>query len=106
MLSNLKRRAKYYEWFTSATVLLIQDSLEKQLQRLESKLQKQDGHQREWLEAKLSMQCEQMKERSEQLEAMLEDHSGKQREQFQEGVRQLSECHKVFTVYCTMVTLT
>jgi len=88
------------------TVLLIQDSLEKQLQQLESKLQKQDGHQREWLEAKLSMQCEQMKERSEQLEAVLEDHSGKQREQFQEGVRQLSECHKVYTVYCAMVTLT
>jgi len=30
-------------------------------------------------------------------------HSEKQSEQFQEAVRQLSEGHKVYTVYCTII---
>ena len=66
---------------------LIQESLEKQLQkqnqRLEAKLQERN----EQLEAKL-------KEQNEQFKNQLKEHS----EQFQEAVRQLSECRKVHTV--------
>ena len=46
--------------------------------------------QSEQLEAKL-------KEQGGKLEAKLNDHSEKQSEQIQEAVRQLSQCHKVYS---------
>ena len=65
-----------------------------QHQQLEAKMQKQSDH----MES-------QLKEQSEQFEAKLNQHSEKQSEQFQEAVRQLSQCHKVYTVtiYCIMI---
>ena len=66
---------------------LFQDSIEKQLQK-----------QRQQLEAKLKEQSEQLEAKLRgQLEVKLNEHSEKLSEQFQEAVRQLSECHKVYT---------
>jgi len=74
-------------------------------------MQKKDGH----MESQLNEQSEQLKEQirqfeaklKEQFEAKLNQHSEKQTDQFQEAVRQLSECHKVYTVtmYCTMIII-
>jgi len=63
-----------------------------QRQQLEAKMQKQGDH----------MESE-LKEQIGQFEAKLNQHSEKQSDQFQEAVRQLSECHKVCTVYCTII---
>jgi len=63
----------------------------------------------------MNEQSEQLKEQNEQLEAKmkgqlevkLNEHSEKQSERIQEAVRQLSECHKVYTIiYCTMIMMT
>lgn len=52
------------------------------------------------MEAKLKDQLEaKLKEQSEQLEYKLNEHSGKQSEQFQEAVRQISECQKVYKIW-------
>ena len=71
---------------------------QQQCQQLENKLNDQINQ----LEAKLMKQLEaKLKEHSDELEAKLKDHSEKQ---FQEAVRQFAECHKVFTVYCTIIS--
>ena len=85
---------------------LTQEPLEKQLQKQCQQLEAKLKEQNEQLETKMNEQSEQLKEQSEQLETKLKgqlevklnEHSEKLSEQFQEAVRQLSECHKVYTI--------
>ena len=101
----------------------FQESLEKQLQRLEANLKDMDDQsetklnerldvklkeQSEQIEAKLKEQLEaKLKEQSKQLQAklsvQLEAKLKEQSGQFQEAVKPLSECCKVYTVGCIMI---